>query len=30
MTMWIAGLCKACLMAFHDGLGLYGQSGLRF
>ena len=30
MTMWLAGFCKACLAAFNDGMGLYGQSGLRF
>ena len=30
MTIWIGNFCKVCLMAFHDGLGLYGSSGLRF
>ena len=30
MTVWIANFCKGCLMAFHDGMGLYGRSGLRF
>ena len=30
MTAWMAMLCKGCLMAFHDGMHLYGRSGLRF
>ena len=30
MTAWILGVLKGCFTAFHQGLGLYGQSGLRF
>jgi len=30
MTVWIASFCKGCLMAFHDGLSLYGRAGCRF
>ena len=30
MTVWFASFCKGCLMAFHDGMHLYGRSGLRF
>ena len=29
MTVWISSFCRGCLMAFHDGLHLYGRSGLR-
>ena len=29
MTVWIGNFCKGCLTAFHEGLGLYGRSGLR-
>ena len=30
MTAWVGNFCMGCLMAFQDGLGLYGRSGLRF
>ena len=30
MSVWIGSFCKGVLMAFHDGMGLYGRSGLRF
>ena len=30
MTLWIGNFCKGFLMAFHDGMHLYGRSGLRF
>ena len=30
MTVWFGNFCKGCLCAFHEGLGLYGRSGLRF
>ncbi len=30
MTVWFTSFCKGCLMAFHDGMHLYGRSGLRF
>ncbi len=30
MTVWIGKFCKGWLTAFHDGMGLYGRSGLRF
>ena len=29
MTLWIANFFRGCLMAFHEGMGLYGRSGLR-
>ena len=30
MTVWIGNFCKGCLVAFHEGMGLYGRSGVRF
>ena len=29
MTVWIATMCRGCLLAFQDGFHLYGRCGLR-